>query len=118
MRASRPINSRQAVASMRGLYGKSAPRRLPDQWRDRLPDAASYYGKHVAKLGKPNASGWAQGRCPFHEDKADSFSVKLGERGNWKCFAGCGNGDVVSFHMRRTGLAFMDAVRDLLGVRA
>jgi DNA primase len=92
--------------------------RLPDNWRDRLPDPDAYYRANVAKLGKPNRNGWAQGRCPFHEDKADSFSVKLAERGNWKCFAGCGSGDVVSFHMRRTGLPFADAARDLLRVRA
>ena len=111
----RPIDGRQAAASLRALYrGKG---RLPENWRDRLPDPASYYARHVERLGSPNAQGWAQGRCPFHEDTHESLSVHLSSpRGGWRCFAGCGAGDLVSFHMRRTGLAFADAARDLLGV--
>lgn len=108
MRTSRPINSRQA----------ESVRRLPSQWRDLLPDPHAYFREHLNKLGTANGSGWAQGTCPFHEDKTASLSVKVAERGNWKCFAGCGSGDIVSFHMRRTGLPFVDTVRDLLGMRA
>ena len=37
----------------------------------------------------------------------------------WHRCYGCGaKGDMVTFHMKRTGLAFVNAVRDLLGVRA
>lgn len=91
---------------------------LPHNWRERLPDAAGYYGQHVAKLGKPNAAGWAQGRCPFHDDGAESFSVLLSSaRGHWRCFAGCGHGDMVAFHERVTGLTFPASARDLLGLR-
>ena len=117
----RVFNGKAAAASLRALYG-STPRpasRLPDNWRDRLPDPASYYRQHVAKLTSARGSGWAQGCCPFHEDGSASLSVKLGDpRGFWKCFAGCGNGDMVSFHMKRTGLPFADAARDLLGMQA
>ena len=92
--------------------------RLPGNWRDRLPDPAAYYSQHVEGLGKPNAEGWAQGRCPFHEDRHDSMSVHVGSaRGGWRCFAGCGRGDLVSFHQRLTGKGFKDAVADLLGIR-
>ena len=118
MKPTRPMSSRQAVANMRSLYGRDKPRRLPDNWRDRLPDPAHYYPQHVAKLGKANATGWAQGQCPFHEDRNASLSVNLRDgRGGWRCFAGCGGGDLVGFHMRRTGLPFTDAARELLGVR-
>ncbi len=115
-----------SVAAMGALYGhahdstgcRSEPR-LPSNWRDRLPDPASYYAQHVAKLSRPNAAGWAQGTCPFHEDRNASLSVQVGDaRGGWRCFAGCGSGDLVSFHERLTGKPFKDAVRDLLGVRA
>jgi DNA primase len=41
-----------------------------------------------------------------------------GSRGRWKCFAGCGSGDLVAFHMRLRGVPFVEAVRDLCGVRA
>lgn len=91
---------------------------LPAEWRSRLPDPTSYYAKRINKLNAPNSSGWAQGCCPFHADSEASLSVHLsGERGGWKCFAGCGHGDMVSFHQRLTGLRFKPAVRDLLGLR-
>ncbi|MDC8637048.1 CHC2 zinc finger domain-containing protein [Xanthomonas hortorum] len=93
--------------------------RLPDDWRKRLPEPESYYRAHVAKLGKAHGNGWAQGRCPFHEDGTASLSVNLSQPcGFWKCFAGCGSGDMVTFHMKRSGLPFADAARDLLGVQA
>jgi DNA primase len=91
---------------------------LPARWRDRLPDPAVYYREHVAKLSRPNAAGWAQGRCPFHEDASASLSVHvISARGHWQCFAGCGKGDLVSFHQRLRALGFIEAVRDLLGMR-
>src|SRR5690625_1564612 len=89
---------------------------LPRDWRNRLPAPADYYAAHVAKLGKPNRTGWAQGRCPFHEDKEASLSVNL-QHGGWRCFAGCGKGDLVNFHERPTALPFKRAVRALLGLR-
>lgn len=115
-----------ATEHMRALYGpaKATPNvggwqspRLPRNWRERLPDPFSYYGARVERLGKPNPEGWAQGRCPLHDDKHESLSVHIaGERGGWRCFAGCGKGDMVSFHERLTGKPFAEAVRDLLGV--
>lgn len=97
------------------LYGKRRSARLPEDWRSRLPDPAAYYSRHVERLSAPNASGWAQGRCPFHDDHDASLSVQLAS-GGWKCFAGCGSGDLLSFHERLTGRPFKEAVRDLLGL--
>lgn len=97
------------------------PRRsaLPRDWRERLPTPAVYFARHVCKLGSPNAEGWAQGVCPFHADDHPSLSVRvLPDGGHWRCFAGCGHGDMLSFHMKMTGLPFNKAVCDLLGVRA
>lgn len=90
---------------------------LPANWRERLPDPALYYARNVEKLGPQNASGWAMARCPFHKDEHESLSVHLsGDCGGWKCFAGCGQGDVVAFHQRLTGQGFKDSVRCLLGL--
>ncbi|MBN8727436.1 MAG: hypothetical protein J0H15_06995 [Xanthomonadales bacterium] len=109
------IANHSALAGYRALAGRDGAR-LPRDWRDRLPDPAGYYAQQVARLGKPNASGWAQGACPFHEDREASLSVAVaGARGGWRCFAGCGHGDLVAFHERLTGFAFREAVRDLLG---
>ena len=105
------------LAALGQLYGTSTPARIPDNWRDRLPDPMAYYGQHVAKLGRVNATGWAQGTCPFHDDSNASLSVHVAGAGagGWRCFAGCGGGDLLGFHMRRTGLDFKAAVRDLIG---
>ena len=89
---------------------------LPANWRDRLPDAATYYRQNVPKLGRPNRTGWAQAACPFHDDRNASLSVNIaGGRGHWRCFASCGGGDLVGFHMRSRNLDFKAAVRDLIG---
>lgn len=105
------------IARLKALYSSANSSRLPDNWRDRLSDPGHYYARHVAKLGKAHGNGWAQGRCPFHDDRNASLSVNL-EHGGWKCFAGCGAGDMVAFHMRLTGLAFKEAARELLEVHA
>jgi len=89
-------------------------RRLPNNWRDRLPDPVTYYSARITKLTRSNAKGWAQGSCPLHEDRHASLSVNLTE-GRWRCFAGCGAGDLLGFHMQLTGLPFKEAVRDLIG---
>lgn len=90
--------------------------RLPRNWRERLPSPETYYRTRIERLGAARESGWAPGRCPFHDDHSASLSVHLGgERGGWRCFAGCGHGDLVSFHMRLTGLGFVEAVRELIG---
>lgn len=115
-----------AISDLKALYGKpkatlsnserkgwNAPT-LPKNWRDRLPDPSVYYPAHVDRLGRTNGTGWAQGKCPFHEDSNASLSVHLADGGGWKCFAGCGGGDIVSFHSRLKGLGFKEAVSDLL----
>lgn len=108
--------------SWQGSHGNSTASRevrIPANWRDRLPDPATYYGARLDKLGKPNGDGWAQARCPLHDDRHESLSVHLaGTHGGWRCFASCGKGDMVAFHERLTGKPFKAAVRDLLGLRA
>ncbi len=103
---------RQPTGTRRATQGL----RLPQNWRDRLPDPETYYRARVAKLGTRHGNGWAQGRCPLHDDSNASLSVHLdGARGGWRCFAGCGKGDLVSFHMRLMEWNFVEAVRDLVG---
>ncbi len=118
----------QHMANLRGLYGQAKATansgtrkgwrdnpKVPANWRDRLPDPATYYAAKLGKLTRANAQGWAQARCPFHDDKAASLSVNVGEaRGGWKCFAGCGSGDLIAFHRRLTGQDFIAARADLL----
>lgn len=81
-----------------------------------MPDPEVYYRRRVESLGRRRRFGWAQGCCPFHDDGTASLSVHLeGTHGGWRCFAGCGSGDLLAFHMRLTGMPFAEAVHDLLG---
>ncbi len=52
--------------------------------------------------------------CPFHSEKTPSFYV-VPAKGFYKCF-GCGeSGDVFTFLMKRQGLNFQEAVRQIAG---
>jgi DNA primase len=52
--------------------------------------------------------------CPFHNEKTPSFYV-VPSKGIYKCF-GCGEGgDVFTFLMKRGGLTFLEAVRQIGG---
>jgi hypothetical protein len=90
---------------------------LPKDWHNHLPDPASYYARHLNKLGKPSGTGWAVALCPFHDDHHPSLSVKLVSiKGVYHCQACGAHGDMVAFHMARTELPFKEAVRDLIGL--
>lgn len=106
--------SGSAIAShVRRILG-TAPK-LPLNWRERLPEPSRYYAEYLTKLRKPNAAGHALALCPFHDDHSPSLGVKLNGRGLWCCYAGCGQGDMVEFHQRLTGLGSKAAVRELIG---
>jgi len=53
---------------------------------------------------------WIKVLCPFHDDEAPSLSINT-EKGCFKCW-GCGEkgGDIISFHMKKHGMSFVDAV--------
>ena len=82
-----------------------------------LPVPLNYYPDHLEKIFFGGLYGKA--RCPFpdHEDKNPSFSFNL-KTGAYRCF-GCGRngGDVLDFHMKRYGLGFKDAAKELGGFR-
>jgi len=108
-------NHRDRTEATHAFYAGAREPSLPSNWRDRLPDPTLYYPAHVAGLSKPNATGWAHGACPLHDDRSESLSVHVSDaRGGWHCDAGCGAGDLVAFHERLRGLSFKDAVADLL----
>ncbi len=55
-------------------------------------------------------------RCPFHEDSSASFSLYIGDDSEerWKCFAGCGQGDVIDFLAKHRTLSNSDACREYI----
>ena len=53
-----------------------------------------------------------QGLCPFHHEKTPSFTIN-DQKSFYHCF-GCGaHGDIITFVMEKTGLSFIDAVKQL-----
>lgn len=83
-----------------------AKQRLP------LPDLLARLG--LGEHAKKSA------RCPLHQDKSPSFSV-FEQEGLWfwKCHAGCGEGDEITFLEKHEGLSNGDAIRrfcELAGV--
>ena len=78
-----------------------------------LPDLMERFG--LGDRAKKSA------RCPFHDDKHNSFSVWRNPDGRWawKCHAGCGAGDEINFLELHEKLSRRDAAKrflDLAGV--
>lgn len=53
--------------------------------------------------------------CPFHDDAMPSLSVNY-NRGIWICQAGCGQGNMIDFHMKSTGADPAHAAHEILEV--
>jgi DNA primase len=56
-------------------------------------DILDYYN---VKHKSANTDGWVRFQCPFHNDKSPSASISV-KNGGWKCFSGCGSGNLLDF---------------------
>jgi len=78
-------------------------------------DPVEFFRRENGTMPPPKRRGWVDGGlCPFHADqRAGSFKVNT-ETGGFHCFS-ChtSGGDVIDFVMRRDGLDFLAAVREL-----
>jgi len=65
---------------------------------------------HRLELG---ADAKKSARCPFHDDQRNSFSVWENAAGLWfwKCHAGCGEGDEISFLEKQHGISRGAAIK-------
>ena len=77
---------------------------------DQVP-LEDYFRSHI-KDAKPDSNG-LNGLCPFHDDKKHSFSINL-KTSQWVCHAGCGEGNITSFHARMCNMTTGEAYKDLL----
>jgi hypothetical protein len=52
-------------------------------------------------------------RCPFRDDKRNSFSVWQTKAGQsfWKCHAGCGEGDEITFLEKHKNISSAEAIK-------
>lgn len=84
------------------------PERSIEEIRDRV-DLVDLVSRHVTLR---QAGRNFKGLCPFHEEKTPSFNVNR-ERQIYHCF-GCGEGgNAFGFLMKREGLTFVEAARQL-----
>lgn len=84
------------------------PERSIEEIRDRV-DIVDLVSRHVTLR---QAGRNFKGLCPFHEEKTPSFNVNR-DRQIYHCF-GCGEGgNVFTFLMKREGLTFVEAARQL-----
>jgi hypothetical protein len=76
----------------------------------RLPLPALIHRLGLGEHAKKSA------RCPFHDDQHKSFSVWKNEAGLWfwKCHAGCGEGDEITFLERHQGISNKEATKRYL----
>lgn len=69
-----------------------------------LDQIVDYRAEYSGVVEKPHYSGdKLTGLCPFHDDRNNSFSVDL-KTGKWKCHAGCGGGNFITFWAKLHGL--------------
>jgi hypothetical protein len=79
-----------------------------EEAKDRLPLPALLHqlglGEHAKKSG----------RCPFHGDQRNSFSIWHNNAGRWlwKCHAGCGEGDEITFLEKLKIISNSEAIRE------
>ena len=79
--------------------------------RDWLPSPSEYYRAQGLKLR--GGTEWKNAVCPFHADTNPSLRVRL-DSGGFRCMVCHAKGsDVLAFHMKRTGLPFILAAKDL-----
>jgi hypothetical protein len=78
-----------------------------DEAKKILPLPALLHSEGLGDRAKKSA------RCPFHDDKRNSFSIFKNGTGDfrWKCFAGCGAGDEITFLEKRKGISRSDATK-------
>ena len=78
--------------------------------RELLPSGVAYF----ESIGQPlkGTGAFRAALCPFHADKKPSLRVHA-LSGGFKCMV-CGeHGDLLKFHMKRTGLQFKEAAKSL-----
>jgi len=79
--------------------------------RDLLPDPLDYY-ENTAGLKLMGRGQWRTTHCDFHGG-SDSMRIKV-KTGGFMCMS-CGEkgGDALAYHMRWTGMEFVDAAKAL-----
>ncbi len=91
-------------------------KRVPPDWRGRLPVPEIYFEASLGTLSRRREQdGCRIGACPFHAGGDRSLEVDVvGLRGRWRCGICGARGDLVAFVMKLDSVPFPIAVRTLL----
>lgn len=79
--------------------------------KERLPSGIEYFNAWGIAL--KGSGAWRDAICPFHVDTKPSLRVRA-DSGAYRCMVcGAHGGDVLSFHVKRSGLNFIQAAKEL-----
>lgn len=79
-----------------------------------IDDFVNYESEYKSVIKRAKITGTRLiGKCPFHEDAKDSFTADL-KTGMCHCFAGCIDGNFISFWAKYRGMDTKDAYKDIL----
>jgi DNA primase len=85
---------------------------ISQELKDRIREASDIVAVISKYVSLKPAGKTLKGLCPFHQEKTPSFVVNP-DKQFYHCF-GCGvGGDIFEFLMRKEGLSFMEALKDL-----
>ncbi len=73
-------------------------------------DYKRYYQDQLGEISSANSSGWVKALCPFHPDTTPSFHINFLKQGAYKCFSCNESGDIFTFHQKKNGGDFVQAL--------
>lgn len=79
-----------------------------------IDDFVDYAFEYKQVIKNPTVNGnQLVGRCPFHDDRKDSFTADL-KTGKCTCFAGCIEGNFITFYGMLNGLDSKTSYKEIL----
>jgi DNA primase len=85
---------------------------IPDEIIEQVRDSADIVGLIGESVGLKRTGSDYRGPCPFHGGRNRNFAV-IPKKGRYYCFVCHESGDVFSWFMKRMGLSYPDAVREV-----
>ena len=79
---------------------------------DKHIDYERFYSRYLKNMKRTGTDKF-QAQCPFHDDQHNSFWFRI-NNGCWKCEAGCGGGNAVTFLAKIEGITQKEAYKVLL----
>jgi DNA primase len=85
---------------------------IPDETIEQVRDSADLVGVIGETVSLKRTGADYRGACPFHGGSHRNFAV-IPKKGRYYCFVCHESGDVFSWFMKRAGMSYPDAVREV-----